>query len=249
MQYQDGQTFNSSALFEAGPEPRTGTRTALLGTMGNLLSLNFDIVSTFGYQFALQLNLDLSTNRARVLADTTLVGLSDQEINFQNTETFRYREIEVDEDGKTKYTGVTREITAGLDLQPARLGLRRRHGHHESHPLHGLQAGHRPVRPGGNRCPRPRRMSSARRCAPPPGSLWSSAGIIRQEKSRQVKQGAAAGRHPRSATCSCSQKDSTTNTELVIYIVPHLEYSEPGEADSGARIERLYRQFAGLLQP
>jgi general secretion pathway protein D len=49
-----------------------------------------------------------------VMADTALTGISGQEVKFQNTNTYRYREPEVDEDGDITYTGVSREITAGL---------------------------------------------------------------------------------------------------------------------------------------
>ncbi len=246
VQYQEGQGFNSGASFEAGLTD-AGARTALLGTMGKLLSLNFDIVSTFGYQFALQLNLDLSTNRARVLADTTLIGLSDQEINFQNTETFRYREIEVDEDGKTKYTGVTREITAGLIfslrgwvsgdgmITIATKSIVSKRGTDMSD-----QAGSLP--------PTSENVISTQ-ARTPSGRPIVISGIIRQEKTRQTNKVPLLGDIPLLGYLFRSQKDTVTNTELVIYIVPHLEYREPEEADAGARIGRLYRQFAGVLRP
>jgi Flp pilus assembly secretin CpaC len=65
----------------------------------------------------MQLNLQLGEDKARVLADTTLNGISGQEIKFENTNTFRYRDITIDpETGKPFYTGTTREITSGLVL-------------------------------------------------------------------------------------------------------------------------------------
>ena len=97
-----------------------GDRTAYVGAIGKLLSLNFDIVSAFGYLFALSLNMSLSDSTARVLADTTLNGLSGQEIKFQNTDTYRYRDVFVDpETGKVNPTGVVREITSGLIIEIA----------------------------------------------------------------------------------------------------------------------------------
>ncbi len=245
VQYQEGKTFNSSADFEASLNDG-GTQTAFLGTMGKLLSLNFDIVSTFGYQFALQMNLDLSTNRARVLADTTLIGLSDQEISFQNTDTFRYREIEVDEDGNVKFTGVTREITAGLIFN-----------------LRGWVSGDEMVTmvtkaivskrgtdlsTGTGALPPTSENVISTQVRTPSGQPIIISGINRQEKSRQVSKIPLLGDIPLLGYLFRSQKDSVENTELVIYIVPRLEYREP-PSDIGARLERLYRQFSWVLQP
>lgn len=92
-----------------------GERNAFLGSIGKLLSLRFDIVSAFGYLFAVNLNADLASARARILADTTLNGISGQKITFRNTDTYRYRDALVNPDtGHLDPTGVVREITSGL---------------------------------------------------------------------------------------------------------------------------------------
>jgi type II secretory pathway component GspD/PulD (secretin) len=89
----------------------------LVGTFSNLININFDIITEFGYQFALQLDLQIGEDKAKVLADTTLNGISGQDIKFENTTTFRYRDTTIDpETGRPFYTGVTREITSGLVL-------------------------------------------------------------------------------------------------------------------------------------
>lgn len=89
----------------------------LQGILGSVLSLNFDIIGTFGYSFASQLQTGVSENQVQVYADTTLQGVSGTNIQFQNTNTYRYREPYVDSTtGETKNTGVTREIVSGLIL-------------------------------------------------------------------------------------------------------------------------------------
>jgi type II secretory pathway component GspD/PulD (secretin) len=89
----------------------------IVGNFSNLLNINFDIVTEFGYQFAANLNLQIGEDKAKILADTTLNGISGQDIKFENTTTFRYRDTTIDpETGKPLYTGVTREITSGLVL-------------------------------------------------------------------------------------------------------------------------------------
>lgn len=116
MQYQDTSSlkwgFNLDARSLA-----PGDQNLVTGSMGNILKLNFDVITVLGYQFAAQLDTAISENQANVFADTTLYGISGQEIKFQNTNTYRYRDYYIDSQTKeTVYTGVTREITSGLVL-------------------------------------------------------------------------------------------------------------------------------------
>ena len=116
IQVQDSASLNWNTSAEARLV-RPGDRTMVTGQLGNLLNLNFDIITVFGYQFAAKLNVAIAENRASVFADTTLFGLSGQEIKFQNTSTYRYRDSNIDPDtGKPIYSGITREIVSGLLL-------------------------------------------------------------------------------------------------------------------------------------
>jgi len=97
---------------------KPGNRTMVTGQLGNLLNLSLDVITVFGYQFAARLNAAISDNQASVFADTTLFGLSGQEIRFQNTSTYRYRDSNIDpETGRPIFSGVTREIVSGLVLE------------------------------------------------------------------------------------------------------------------------------------
>jgi type II secretory pathway component GspD/PulD (secretin) len=95
-----------------------GDVTAITGSFGSLLNLNFDAITIFGYTFSARLNAALSENRAQVFADTTLHGISGENVKFQNTSTYRYRDSNVDATtGKPVYTGITREIVSGVTLE------------------------------------------------------------------------------------------------------------------------------------
>lgn len=86
------------------------------GMLSNVFNINFDIISQFGVQFAGNLNAEISEGKSHVLADTTLNGISGEEISFSNTNTYRYRDIIVDAEGDI-YTSTTREISSGLTLK------------------------------------------------------------------------------------------------------------------------------------
>ena len=116
VQFQKTANLNWSLKFEAD-NLVPGHRTLLTGALANLLNLNFDVVTVFGYLFALKFNTALAENKASVFADTTLHGVSGENIQFRNTSTYRFRDSTIDpETGEPKYTGVTREIVSGLVL-------------------------------------------------------------------------------------------------------------------------------------
>ena len=114
IQYQEGRSVEWSPNAE-NARMTPGDSTVLLGRIGELLSLDFDIVTSLGYRFALELSHRISEDEARVLADTTLNGISGERVEFRNTNTFRYRDREIDDEtGEAESLGVTREITSGL---------------------------------------------------------------------------------------------------------------------------------------
>jgi type II secretory pathway component GspD/PulD (secretin) len=86
--------------------------------LGSVMSLNLDVVGAFGLHFAGELQAAITESRAKVFADTTLNGVSGKQIIFQNTNTYRYRDNNLDpETGEPVYSGVTKEIVSGLKLE------------------------------------------------------------------------------------------------------------------------------------
>lgn len=113
--YTGEETWESSL---ASGTVSGGEATSFTGVLGSVLSLNLDVLTTFGYRFACNLQTALNENRAHVFADTTLHGVSGGKINFQNTNTYRYRDNNLDpETGAPVYSGVTREISSGLKIE------------------------------------------------------------------------------------------------------------------------------------
>lgn len=94
-----------------------GERNNLVAQLGSVMSLNLNVVSAFGLTFAAALQSSIEKNTTRVFADTTLYGVSGKPINFQNTNTYRYRDNNLDPDtGKPIFSGVTKEIVSGITL-------------------------------------------------------------------------------------------------------------------------------------
>jgi type II secretory pathway component GspD/PulD (secretin) len=116
LEYQEGDERTWSHDISVSPaDPEAGP--ALLGNLGRLMSIRFDVVSVFGYAFAASLNAGIGANRARVLADTVLRGLPGETVQFESTNTYRYRDSHIDpETGAPLATGVTREIVSGITV-------------------------------------------------------------------------------------------------------------------------------------
>ena len=116
LQYEDGNENLWSSGVGAGRMSK-GDRNNVVLTLGNVMNLNLNVVSAFGLNFAAQLQCSLEENKTEVFADTILHGVSGKQINFQNTNTYRYRDNNLDpETGKPVYSGVTKEIVSGLKL-------------------------------------------------------------------------------------------------------------------------------------
>jgi len=95
-----------------------GDRAGFTAQLGSVMGLNLNVLTALGMDFAASLQASLSQNKSRVFADTTLYGIAGKEINFTNTNTYRYRDNNLDPDtGKPVYSGVTREIISGLKLE------------------------------------------------------------------------------------------------------------------------------------
>jgi len=117
VQAQSSRSLDIRASLE-NRRPRLGDRTTILGHLGELLTVNFDVVTTLGYRFAAELSAELANNSAELLADTTLRGVSGETVQLENTSTYRYRDLRVDPDtGAFEPTGVTREIESGITLE------------------------------------------------------------------------------------------------------------------------------------
>jgi type II secretory pathway component GspD/PulD (secretin) len=215
---------------------------SFLGNLSNIMNLNFDVVTQFGYQFAANLNIQLGENTAQVYADTTLNGLSGQEIRFQNTDTYRYQEFEVDADtGSISRTGVTREISSGLIVS-----------------LNGWVSGDDMITISVNATVSKQNNNNSgdtgaipstserivnTQIRTPSGSPIVLSGLIKEESDKNTKKIPILGAIPGLNLLFGDRASTKEKTEIVIYIVPYLIRDVDEETDIVLRFERYYRSF------
>ncbi|MCK5673877.1 MAG: hypothetical protein KAH95_10910 [Spirochaetales bacterium] len=241
VQYQESKNkeFGLTASNEIMQE---GSQTSILGSLGNLINLNLDIVTTFGYLFAIDLNAKISDSEARIMADTTLNGLTGEDISFQNTNTYRYRDMEIDPDtGEAQSTGVTREITSGLLIS-----------------INGWVSGENMITMDvkstvskrgadvssstGNPPPTSEKVISTH-VRTPSGKPVIISGLLQQEKDVIIQKTPILSAIPLLGWLFTSEVETFTNTELIIYIVPYIEYPERERLTSDKIFKEYYESF------
>ena len=241
VQYQSTDNFKWNFNVAArGLKP--GDQTLVSGVLGSLLSLNFDAISVFGYQFAAKLSTAMGSSEARIFADTMLYGLSGQEIKFQNTSTYRYRDSNVDpETGKPKYTGITREITSGLMLT-----------------INGWVSGEGVITTTITASISKRGADVALNTGnPPPTSekiittqVRSQSGEpvilsgLKQNEMSNVEEGVpGVSKIPVAGLLFKDKVKTTEKTEMVIYLVPHIDYSGDDGGNGKLRRDTVFERL------
>jgi type II secretory pathway component GspD/PulD (secretin) len=231
--------FNKNLAVSKSEE---GKSWSFLGNLSNVMNLNFDVVAQFGYQFAAGLNIQLGENTAQIYADTTLNGLSGQEIRFQNTDTYRYQEFEVDADtGSISRAGVTREISSGLIVS-----------------LNGWVSGDDMITVSVNATVSKQNNNQSgdssaipstserivnTQIRTPSGKPIVLSGLIKEDTNKNTKKIPILGDIPGLNLLFRDKVSTKEKTEIVIYIVPYLSRDIDEETDIPLRLERYYRTF------
>lgn len=237
IQYQKTDSFNWSSGISI--EKTDSTPAALIsGTMSNLLNVKFDIVSQLGFQFAANLNAELGESRAAILADTTLNGISGESIHFENTNTFRYRDVAIDAETGL-YTGTTREISSGLVIEVE--------GWVSGDEMITVNIDARVSKQGAV----PDSSSSTASTNPPPTSEKSVTTNVRTRSGEpviiggllQTEQDTTIKEPPLFGFLFKNQTETDATTEMVIYLVPFVEKHEQTARDYNNTIRNYYSKY------
>jgi general secretion pathway protein D len=242
VQFSEGSSLNwqnQEDTLISFDYPEFGSH-AYSGNIGYLLDLNFDVFSTLGAKLSMDLNLALSENEATVLTDTTLSSLSGQTVKFQDTETFRYQELEV-VDGETRETGVTREVSTGLIVSIQ--------GWASGDGMITMEVDATVSKRGvdttgtlGSLPPTTEKKvtTQVRTVAGKPVIL---SGLFRSDMTTVVDKIPILGDIPILGLLFQKKIETETKSEVVIFVMPHIETVETEELDSEKRIAGLYQNL------
>lgn len=213
------------------------------GNIGNLLSVNFDIPWVLGGTWAVYLNWALTTDNAKVITDTTLYALSGEKVNLSDTEVYRYIVPEtstVSGTTETTTSGPTRSIETGfkitiegwasgdgmitmdVDVTIASQG----------------SAGSDALDLGTTF---DKIISTTSRTSS--GDPIKIGGLIRENATSKIEKFPILGDIPLIGLLFQRKTESTTKSEIVVYILPHIIYTKEELADTGRRLKKLYERY------
>ncbi|BDC94052.1 hypothetical protein TRBR_21490 [Treponema bryantii] len=214
-----------------------GDRNGVSAVLGSVMGFNLNVVTAFGLTFAAELQGSIEENKARVYADTTLHGVSGREIHFENTNTYRYRDNNVDpETGKPIYSGVTREIASGIKLDV--LGWVSGDGMITSKVTASVsRRGNDTSGLTGNPPPTSEKLVTTEVCSKS-GEPVVLSGLVQTAESEQQKRSPLISKIPIIGNLFKNKNSIQEKMQMVIYLVPHITGGEAFE-DAGNGTEDL----------
>jgi type II secretory pathway component GspD/PulD (secretin) len=215
---------------------------SISGSFANLLGIQFDVISEFGYKLAAELNLKITEDKAKVLADTTLNGISGQDIKFENTDIYRYRDYTINTETQEK-TGVTREITSGIILKI--------NGWVSGDGMITMDVNAEVSKQGDsdqsddsakNPPPSSERMVTTQ-VRTKSGTPIIIGGLLQIEKTENVNKIPLLGSIPILGRLFQNVTISDVTTEMVIYIVPYVHIADKNAVDVHAKNGEYFRKY------
>jgi type II secretory pathway component GspD/PulD (secretin) len=248
VQYQNSDNKKLSASLSLS-STSSSPSSAFTATLTNLFNINFDVVSQFGIQAAASFNAEITENRAKVLADTTLNGISGQDISFENKNIYRYRDIVTGTSSDT-YTSIVREISTGLVIK-----------------INGWVSGDEMItvnvtadlsKQGSTASSSSSSSSTTTTDTTPPSTSEKTvttnvrtnsgvpiiiSGLLQSETDKTETRVPVLGSIPLLGALFRTTNDTLATTELVIYLVPFVEHSGSTALQEEKNIRSLYDRY------
>ena len=234
LQYDEGSENSWNPNYSVG-KMKIGDMSDFGVKLGNVLNLNLNVISAFGLNFAAQLQASIEENKTTVFADTTLYGIAGKQINFQNTNTYRYRDNNLDPDtGKPVYSGVTKEIVSGLKLDV--VGFVSGDGMITSTVTASVtRQGIDTSSSTGNPPATSEKIVTTEICGKS-GEPIVISGLVQNTSSQSSSGVPLISKVPLLGCLFKGQEKTTERTQMVIYLVPHIEeYNSSFVRDQNAK--------------
>ena len=220
LQYDETVQKNWSSSFGA-KRLSLGDRNNISAVLGSVMGFNLNVVTSFGLAFAADLQASIEENKTKVYADTSLHGVAGREIHFQNTNTYRYRDNNVDpQTGLPIYSGVTREIASGIKIDV--VGWVSGDGMITSKVTASVsRRGNDTSGATGNPPPTSEKLVTTEVCGKS-GEPIVLSGLVQTAENEQEKRSPLFGKIPLLGNLFKSKDKTQEKMQMVIYLVPHI---------------------------
>ncbi len=246
LQYDETGCNTWSSSFDC-KRISAGDKNNISVVLGSVTSFNLNIVTSFGLVFAAELQSSIEENKTKVFADTTLHGVSGKQISFQNTNTYRYRDNNVDpQTGKPVYSGVTREISSGIKLDV--LGWVSGDNQITSRVTASVsRQGTDMSAQTGNPPPTSEKILTTEVCGKS-GEPVVLSGLFQTADSLQQKRTPFLSKIPIIGQLFKSKKQTNEQSQMVIYLVPHLDNQKAEKNEQNFTEEWAKERIENLIE-
>ena len=246
LQYDETGCNTWSSSFDC-KRVSAGDKNNISVVLGSVTSFNLNIVTSFGLVFAAELQSSIEENKTKVFADTTLHGVSGKQISFQNTNTYRYRDNNVDpQTGKPVYSGVTREISSGIKLDV--LGWVSGDNQITSRVTASVsRQGTDMSAQTGNPPPTSEKILTTEVCGKS-GEPVVLSGLFQTADSLQQKRTPFLSKIPIIGQLFKSKKQTNEQSQMVIYLVPHLDNQKAEKNEQNFTEEWAKERIENLIE-
>ena len=237
LQYDETMQNSWSSALDA-KRLTAGNRNSLSAMLGSVMGFNLNVVTAFGLSFAAELQNSIEENATKVYADTTLHGISGKPISFQNTNTYRYRDNNVNpETGVPLYSGITKEISSGIKLDI--LGWVSGEGAITSKVTASVsRQGVDTSSSTGNPPPTSEKIVTTEVCGKS-GEPVVLSGLVQQSDSNQQKRTPLLSKIPVLGNLFKNKDVNREKFQMIIYLVPHVENDNREQNDTNVMRQRF----------
>ncbi len=228
-------------------EGSVATGRTLSWKTASLLNISFDIVKEFGLQFAETISTQIGNSTSKIMADTTLNGISGESITFKNTNTYRYRDVAVDANSGL-YTSSTKEITSGLVIKIK--------GWVSGDDMVTVDVTAEVSKQGSvdtssdgttTNPPSTTEKSVTTNVRTQSGSAVVISGLLQEEVDENIKKTPILGSIPIIGKLFQTISKTTAQTEMVIYLVPFVQKSDDKNTTEEENIARYTEKYGDCL--
>jgi general secretion pathway protein D len=247
ISYNQGENFDwqpqlnendKMATLTASTEPSSSITTAI----GSLLGINFDIPNLLGWTLASNLSMQLTDNNAQVVTDTMINALSGEKVSFSDQQSQKYLATATSTvNGTTSTTNTTQSIDTGFTLSID--------GWASGDEMITMKVEIKLSSSSGNISanstvlPTTFDKTIQTKSRTKSGEPLKIGGLITDNTQENTEKIPILGDIPILGYIFKRDKNNSSKSEIVIYILPHIVYSKEEMMDTGRRLNKYYLKY------
>jgi general secretion pathway protein D len=255
VSYSDGYNTNWGSLGSEQESVATLTASSepggkFLGTLGGLVKINFDIPNILGWTLASNLSVALTSSNAQVVTDTMINCLSGEKVTFSDEQNMSFLTTTISAITGLPVAGPSQTINIGFNLNidgwvsgddmiTMKIDVK----------LSSAAGGGLTSTEGVVSLPSTLTKNISTKSRTRSGTPLKIGGLISDNTQSEIDKFPILGDVPIIGYIFRRETDKSIKSEIVIYILPLIVYSDEEILDTGRRLEKVYGKYVSPNQP